>query len=164
MVTTPRNKTDQTVSALAKAYLAETNDVQEATARLVEHLHDDLALYRNAMDSLVTARAYDLIREVCRKERRAIWTAPNYDAAGKGDRVHTAVKHSLLDMRLPNGMKLSEARKSDLLDAQGFYQRQADTMSHIARWLGAVADEVGGKKVGDVLTDANLREMQGMMK
>lgn len=155
-----QDRKEQDVTALAKACIAEAGNVQDATAIMRERLLADDRMYREAMDPMVAARAYDLVRSVCRAERRMIWTAPNYTPAGNGERVITAARASLLDMRLPNGLRLADATANDLMDAMGFYQRQARTMDHMARWLEAVARKVKNKRVGDVLSDAALRKMQ----
>ena len=58
---------------------------------------------------------------------------------------------------LPDGTRLGDARREDLLKASNFYSKQATDMRHKALFLTAVAGRLKGRKrVRDTLAETDL--------
>lgn len=134
-------------------------DVLEATAALEAMARNDVSVWQVLTEQLLKTACYDACRSICRSERRVIWNTTGSDAGGKGDRVK-AHGNMLMDFPLPGGMKLRDATKQDLMDAAGFYERQAAQMTAVASWLSAIASKVKTKTVGDTLTEVQLRAIK----
>lgn len=148
--------------ALGKA----KGDVQKATRALAAQVRSDDKLYRAVMDSLVDTACYDLVASVCRAQRRKIWSPPAPPAGQSDDRARVVALGrgtvaSLLDFPLPGGMKLRDAKRSDVVSAHEFYATQARDMDGKARWLRLIAQSVPeDRRVGDVLTADRLESLQ----
>ena len=84
------------------------------------------------------------------------------DLTQRGARVHALVAEHrrLLDMRLPHGVELGEAKKTDLEDAIAWYEKRIDTEAHKVRWFRAIARRIDGRRVRDVLDENQLRKLQ----
>ena len=134
-------------------------DVLAATERLEKMARKDVEIWQALTEGLLRNACYDACRAVCRADRRQIWYSPNYDAGGNGDRVKTH-SASLMDLPLPGGKKLRDATKGDLLEASGFYLRQAAQMRGVADFFAAIAERVKRKTVGNTLTEADLRALK----
>ncbi len=143
----------------ARDALRETNNVVEAAKLLEQWASNNQELYRSITEPLLPKVCYEAVRTACHEDRRSVWTAPNYNKAGNGERVISHA-HSLLDFRLPGGTLLRDATKNELLAAAEFYRQQANDMNHKALWLSAIAAKVGRRKVANAFTDSKLRELQ----
>lgn len=149
----------ETVGDIAKRLMAEHDDVRAATEDMVDLVQSDTALYRELMDPLVRTACYSAITAACRRERKTIWTARNYDKAGNGGRVETLARATILLMPLPGGKLLKDATADDLREAADRYQRQADDMAAKARFFDRVAAACPRGKVGKHLTEEQLEEI-----
>lgn len=134
-------------------------DVLKATEYLEQTARKDVGVWKALTEGLLRNACYDACRGICRSERRIIWNSPNYSAGGNGERVKQHAE-TLMDWPLPGGMKLRDATKKDLLEASTFYQKQASKMAAISGWLGAIANKVKTKTVGETLTDEQLRKLR----
>ena len=149
------------VAELAEQALKESRgDAVKATAILEEHAKRDVNIANDLLMPLLRQACYDAIRSVCRRERRDIWTAPNYTKGGNGQRV-TQLASRLMDFPLPGGLPLAKAKREDLEQAVDFYGKQAQRMAQIREWLHKVAERVDGRKmVKTCLTEQQLAELR----
>lgn len=68
---------------------------------------------------------------------------------------------TLLAFPLLGGRHLRDAKRPEVLAAAEFYERQAGDMAEKGRWLHLVAGRItGARKVGDVLTEEQLRALR----
>lgn len=151
--------TDYAAAAMEQA----DGDVLKATEILEAQARSNMDVWRELTDTLLRTACYDACRAVCRSERRIIWNSPNYDKGGNGERVKQHA-NTLLDWPLPGGKKLRDATKQDLLEASGFYSKQAAQMTSIANWLDAVAKKVKTKTVGETLSADDLEKLRDQTK
>lgn len=134
-------------------------DVLEATAALEEMARDDMSVWQVLTENLLKSACYDACRGICRSERRVIWHTTGSDKGGNGERVKSHAA-TLMDFPLPGGKRLRDATKDDLIEAAGFYDRQAAQMASVAEWLTGIARKVRGKTVGESMTEDQLRSMK----
>lgn len=66
----------------------------------------------------------------------------------------------LMDLRLPNGTRLGEAKRPDLDDAIDFYTKRIATEAHKVRWFKAIARRIGNDPVERVLKEKDIRKLQ----
>lgn len=152
---------DVDIAALAASHLAAAdNDVQAATLTLYQAALEDLRIEQALTRPLLRSACYDALRAECRRERRNIWTAPNYSKAGNGQRVQQLARR-LMDFPLPGGKRLAHATREEVLAAADSYTKQATRMQQIGVWLSRIADRVEEGTVADSLTEAELVELQG---
>lgn len=151
-----------TIAAHARAALDDAGgDVRQATALMVERIKKDAAAFEALTEPLIKEACYSQITMACRRERRAIWTAPNYDQGGNGARVINLAHGNLLAFPLPGGKRLGQATKEDVAKAATFFDAQAEDMARKARWLLAIGDALAdGQIVLDVFDDEGLRNIK----
>ena len=150
-----------TATELAQEAMEQVGGDVIAAAKILERkARADTDVWIAVTQTLIATACYDACRAVCRSERRQIWVQENYSKSGNGERVKSHGHKTMLDWPLPGGMKLRDAKKADLVQASGFYQKQARSMESIARWLDAIAAQVGRKAVGSVFTDEELRALK----
>jgi hypothetical protein len=155
-----------TSGAAERALKKAKGDARRATDILMDEARRDTELYTELMEPWLSQAAYAAIRQLCQRERKAIWTAPNYDRAGSGARVVDLAKgnaESLLNFRLPiDGLpRLGDATREEVAMAAEYYGSRAKDMGAKARWLTLICQSITGrKKVKSVLSDARLRELQ----
>lgn len=139
-------------------------DVVRATELMVGRVLRDQTLYRQLLDPLARTACYDVIRQICRSDRRAIWNSAQPSTDDQRARVIAlagGVRASLMDFPLPGGLRLGDAQRADLSAAAAFFSRQATDMGRKARWLGLIAQSLPDEKsVSEVLTDARLSELK----
>lgn len=136
------------------------SDVADATEKLEAAARKDKALREYLTEPYLSRACYEAVRSEYRAERAVLWTAPNYTQGGNGNRVREHAR-SLLDFPLPNGKRLRDAKRADLLEAAEFYAKQAANMQSKADWLSRIAEIVGRRKVENALSEhdvAALRE------
>lgn len=137
--------------------------IREASKALQAEARTNPELYQYLLDPYLQEASYNAIRTICRRERRQLWTAPNYTAGGNGERVLSHASR-LLDFPLPGGKRLRHAGHADVTGAREFYQRQAADMRSKANWLDRIAEVLADQApetcVGDILTDEDLERMQ----
>jgi hypothetical protein len=156
-----------TLYRLAVVALAENdNNTDAAEEYLIELFQSDpdllRALVRGAVKSAVTTNVGGVIRD----QRKAIIARQEYSkerADAAGARIaHNFVRvvKSLLDFPLSKGTLLKDATNVEVLASADRYEKQSSTMAHRARWLRALAERVpNGQRVGDVLTESNVKEI-----
>lgn len=137
-------------------------EVQRATKLMAKQVRANPALLRELMNDMIEVACYQEIGRLVRGDRAIVWTAPNYDKGGNGERVKALAKgNALMFFPLPGGVLLMNATRAEVLEASAFYGAQADNMSAKARWLALVAKACDGEKpVGKCLTEERLREFQ----
>ncbi len=152
---------EQEISAsqAARQALAETDNIVAAAKLLEQWAVTDQTLQFNLTEPYLPTACYEAIRRQSHREREIVWLPPNYTKGGNGQRILEYTK-SLLDFRLPNGMRLRDAKKADLIEARDFYSKQAANMQHKVRWLDSIIRQVGRKTAGNAFTDMKLRELQ----
>lgn len=137
------------------------DDLPKATKMLEQRVRSNQSLWFALTDPLIHAACYDTLRGLVRQNRAIIWTAPNYDKGGNGDRVRHLASANLMMFPLPGGLLLKDATRVDVSRAAEFYHKQASDMHNKARWLSLIAQHVTEDKcVGDVMTAERLRELQ----
>ncbi len=156
---------DPVADAARKALAEADGDVRVATKALERAVRGNRALRDALLEPLVATACYSAVTAACRQERRKVWTPPTDKLVRS--RVHGAYRivqmaaGNLLAFPLPGGMKLAEATREEVAEATRFYDAQSVDMSWKARWLRLVAQSIPtGKRVGDVLTDKRLGELQ----
>jgi len=138
------------------------NDRGRAAGIMARLVRQDVDLYRRLLDPMIELACYEAICKAGRNRNDAIWTAPNYDKGGNGERVKAlAAGNALMFFQLPRGPLLIHATRAEVEEAAAFYREQADDMSVKAQWLSMVAKHLTGNKVvGKCLTEEKLRELQ----
>ena len=157
--------TGQLIADTAKECLQKSrDDLAKATEAMAKSVLADDYLLRVLMTPLVRAACYDRLRDLFQQRRKAIWNAPNYTKAGNGERLESLAA-TLLDFPLPhNMMRLGDAGKDDLVLAAEFYESRSEDMSHKARWLRLIADNVGRAKVASKFDAIALQRLQESAK
>lgn len=152
----------QAAPSLARqAYDASDGTIQDATEILFRRATSDHAFITEKLPEIVRSWCAEQIGHLVGSVRLAAWTAPNYDAKGKGERLANAITASLLDFPLPGGKRLADATPEEVREGAAFFRSQAEDMSWKARWLDKVAEKVGRKpRVAAAVTEADLRKMQ----
>lgn len=152
------------VSDYAREALEGTQTRQQAAARLLEMARGNDALYRALMAPMEQVASLRAVNGVIGNQRRTAWAAPTKAAETGSDRLARAVhtnSYTVLDFRLPNtNLRLGDARKSDLIEAAGYYGSRAADAAHKARWLEAIAARVGRKRVANALSESEIERLQ----
>lgn len=134
-------------------------DVKAATEALEALALKDPDVLRALTVERLHAICYDECRRVCMARRKIVWTAPNYDAGGKGERIRQHAM-TLLDFNLPGGKPLRNATHQDVIEGAEFYRKLAESNGAIARWLHLVAEKVKRGTVGEKLTAKQLTALR----
>jgi hypothetical protein len=146
--------------AMAKAALAQTNNYEAAAASLLELASADAALYAELVGPYELPAALALIRDVGQSERRTVWSRPTAPDA-RAAILARGVTETLMDFRLPGGMRLGDAMRADVEAAATFYADHAADMAHKARWLQAIAEKTpASKRVADALDADALAKLK----
>ena len=75
-----------------------------------------------------------------------------------------AVTGPLLEMMLPNGIRLRDANQTECINAANAFERLAAEYAARARFLREVGKRAGAKRVGDALSEATLAQLFRKMK
>lgn len=148
--------------SVKQAFDASGGDVVRASQMLAEMATQNQELYLLLTESYLKQACYDSVRKHCQSVRARIWNAPNYEQSGKNSKVR-ALRHAnmLMDLPLPNGKRIGDATKADLLDAADAYNKQASKMTAEAAWWRMIATRINGKQmVKNVLTEKHLRALK----
>lgn len=153
------------ISEIARKALGDAGgDVTNAAKMFEEAVRQSRTLRDQLTEPLISEACRAAVRGEVRQERRTVWTPPpaqKPDAKVQADRVVHLAAGTLAMFPLPGGKRLGEATREEIATAADFYGRQAADMGAKARWLRLIAQSVpDGKRVGDVLTDKRLRELQ----
>lgn len=141
------------------AAVEQSENIQAAAKLLEKWARKDPGLRNYLLEPWLPRACYGAVTQRQRSNRRTIWTAANYTKGGHGARVLQHAK-GLMDFPLPNGTKLCDAAKSDLDEAIKFYREQSDDMAAKANWFERIASKIGKRKVKDVLSEDELRDLK----
>ncbi|WP_156453760.1 hypothetical protein [Methylobacterium sp. CCH5-D2] len=168
-----RNSSADAVAQAARAALKTANgDVRTASVALEARVRRDRALRDALTDPLLATACYTAVAVQVRQARRSVWAAPaasRQEAAAAPQRrapedarrVAQLAAGTLAMFPLPGGKRLGEATREEIAAAASFYEAQSADMADKARWLRLIAQSVPhAKKVGDVLNERRLRELQ----
>lgn len=162
-----RKQSAITISDVARKALDDANgNVDEAAKMFEVAVRQSMALRDQLTEPLIAEACRAAVRKEVREERRTVWVVPTakpaqVDVKAQADRVVQLAAGTLAMFPLPGGQRLGEATREEISTAAEFYGRQAADMGVKARWLRLIAQSVpDGRKVGDVLSDARLRELQ----
>lgn len=152
-------KEKRIVPEMARQALAKTDSLQDAQAYLMRLAGSNDQLYRELTSGYLAQACYDALSGQIRQERSVIFHAVQPSNEEQRGRIVNLAR-TLLDFPLPGGMKLRDARRSDLIAAADFYRKQANDMAHKARWLYAIAESVGKKRVANALSESDIARLQ----
>lgn len=148
------------VEEYAKRALSDAADVNEAAKRMEKYAKEDPDLFRALTAPFLPEAARRAVEVAIRHERKKVWSGSHRKVVDDAGRV-MAHALSLMDFRLPGGIQLRRATRSDLLSAADFYGKQAVDMGHKQRWLTAIANEIDAKsEVGKKLTEERLAALK----
>ena len=155
-----------TVRDLAKQALAHHDgDWQKASEQLYKWALDDYGVLYTLTAHLVWQACKDAVRGEGRSERSEILASSSGKTADKlnrdlgGKRLGKYLQRYYLDMPLPGGKKLREATGYELEKHASDWHKQARTMEKRANWLRAVSLKAGERRVGDVLSEDDVRKL-----
>lgn len=137
---------------------------------LQDRMRADPTLYRAIINEMLSTVSWAIMRRYAHSERKTLWTAPNYDAKQKGERVEhlaAATYERLMLFPLPlHGMpRLGEATKEQVLAAVEFYRHLSEDTATKARWLELIANRLKGKRtVNQQLREADLVQLENQAK
>lgn len=142
--------------------------IQDASRAFKAFLRTNLPLVKKVSaeihdmaESVLDAAAYDAVTRVQRSRREVIWRTPSHQDATAGDRiVRAGMTITLMDFPMRSGRRLADANGSEVLSDSESYAATAKDATHKAEWLRRIAEAVGDRIVGEVLTDADLRRMR----
>jgi len=137
-----------------------TDTNEQAADNLLAAMRRDPALYALAMAPVEREVALRLTAEHKRQRRAYIWSRP----AQPDNRVIALARSNavtVLDMRLPSGKRLGDARRDDVMDAAQSYNQAAKYHASKGRFFAAVARKLKGTRcVADVWTAAALEALR----
>lgn len=147
--------------AAREAFTKAGGDIVEAQAELVKMVNSDADLYKEVLDPWLSRACYDIIRKICRDDRRRIWNAPHLQVVDTSKGMSRASNTNLMDFPLPGGLRLGQATRDEVTKAASFYETQARNMTHKSTWLGLIGQ---GLKANDTVekryTEERLLELQ----
>jgi hypothetical protein len=160
------------LGALVREALAEVdNNVEKAISRLLYQIRNDKQLLQQIIESAVhDAVQYRLQRSI-NHQRGAIvrhieqqkMNAAIVDRGrdkGRVSALAAVISSALLDTPLRGGKLLRYADRHEVLAQIEAYEKNAQTMSHRARWLRLVLQSVpDGKYVGQVVSEKRALEL-----
>lgn len=164
---------DAVAEAAREALDAARGDVRRAAVLFEARVRADRSLRDALTDPLIATACYTAVTAQVRRRRQSVWKAPAVPTRSPAPapaqprtsdgafRVAQLAAGTLLMFPLPGGKRLGEATREEISEAACFYEAQSADMAHKARWLRLVAQSLPtSRRVGDVLTDARLRELQ----
>lgn len=146
-------------AAIAQAWEgAQTN--AEATERLVQMMQRDPDLYREIVAPFERDAAALAVQRSKIDTRSYIWTRPS----APDNRVAALARTNavtLLDMRLPSGVRLGDATRDMVAEAATYYREAEAQMRGKAAFFEAVLGRVKGRKcVSECLSAEELQELR----
>lgn len=146
-------------TAIVEAW-ANATDNATAAENLRRMMAADPDLYREIVAPFEAQAAMSAVSVHKRQVRSRIFNRPS----APDDRVHQLARTNavtLLDVRLPQGLRLGDATKEDLTRAIGEYEAQAGYLQKRAAFLRAVAGKMkGNKPVSAVWSAADLERIR----
>ena len=141
------------------AEIVATSDTrEEAAAALLRRVRGDAALWAALMEPHEKMAADAAVRGMVHEQRRRIWARPVEPDARVAALAN--MHATLMDFRLPSGLRLRDATAADCMDGATFYARQAGDMAWKARWLSAVAEACGDGVVADAMDERALAALR----
>lgn len=131
-------------------------------------------LARQRVDTLIAEFGRDLIVRAIDAEldsewragRQDLWKRPRVLSTGEmaepSERLRNGIAQSLMNYPMPGGRLLRELTKADVLEASANMIAQGKETVLRGEWLQLVARELrsSSDRVGDVLTEADLKRLQ----
>jgi len=146
-------------AAIAQAWEGATTNA-EAAERLAEMMRADMELYREILAPFERDAAAMAVQRQKVATRSYIWTRPTA-ADSRVEALARTNAVSLLDMRLPSGVRLGDATAADVQDAAGWYRDAEAQMRGKAMFFEAVAQKIKrGKRVADCLSAQELQKLR----
>ena len=153
------------------------NNVQEATAILMQRVMSDRELFWSVMKPFVRLACSETLNNIVRHQRQSIWNKtvepvpapaaalrPVATAHTGPARVAALVRgtvRGLMDFPLPGGKRLGDSRRGEILEAAHSYKTQSDDMGAKARWLTLIAGRLDDDDlVRTALTEADLTKLR----
>ena len=152
----PELKPEVGLYTLVREALQELDgNVEKAISRIVYKLRADKGLLESVVAQAVRAGVKQTASNAQGNIRRVIvGTRAGVMALGEG------LTSCFLDFPLRGGLKLKDAKRSDLVDQIKIYEAQAKDSSHKAKWLNLVLQALPeGKAVGAVLHENRVKEL-----
>ena len=69
-------------------------------------------------------------------------------------------ERALMDIVLPNGVVIADARGADFDDAIDLYQKRIRTETHKVRWFQLIRNRIGNQTVSRALKEADLKRLR----
>lgn len=156
-----------TLHALAvDAYAEKKGDIKAAKAMLMARLIKDRDLLSIVIDAALSMAVGSSLQRVASGHRATIIKtseAPTQEARNRASVIALSrgLQAAYMDWPLPNGLKLRDARRSDLVISIDSYTAQAATISTRATWLNLVMQSLpdDNSTVGQRLNEARLVEL-----
>ena len=166
------NEKQTTLHKLAGEVFA-AHHFSDASIEVLEKLifKDNTALKLAVRDAAETALRHRMslmrsriIREAATPDRGVgprIFSREEQEAVGRRGERYTG----FMDWPMMNGLRLADETKEHLITAAARFQKNADGNARNAAFLRAVAERLrDGQRVGDVLTERQLRNMMNRVK
>lgn len=150
------------LSSAARACLKQSDGlVAPATELLLSQIEADPDLREAIAAQAIESLAAETVAKQVRDERAATWAGRNNAPKTNAGHLRNIMERYLLDFPLAGGLRLRDATR-DAVESQALlYETAAQDMSRKGRWLRLIAAKVPeGRKVGDCLTEADVRAMQ----
>jgi hypothetical protein len=150
---------DKAPAAISQAWEG-AQDNADAAQRLLDMMQADPDLYREVVAPFERDAASLAVQRQKIAQRSYIWTRPT----GPDNRVAALARTnavSLLDMRLPSGVRLGDATAAEVAEAAQWYRDAETQMRGKAVFFEAIASRVKGRKrVGECLSAAELEHIK----
>lgn len=159
-MTDQRKVTIDRAAAIRQAWEGVGNNA-EAARRLRDMMAADPDLYREILRPFEQQAAEMAVARKRIADRAYVWNRPAAPDIRVGALARANAATILDNFRLDTGLPLGDATKVDLIEAAGRYSARAEWNADKARFLGAIAARVTGKKtVRACLSAAEVEELK----
>jgi hypothetical protein len=145
------------------------NNIHDATEMLLEWVNDDESIAELIWKELVPRALLQACRDEVHLQRSKIaesqikerYQNQRSSPEPEKDKVRrkAGMMRMLMDWPLADGRPLCRARGDELHETIKRYDKQAQEMSHRARWLRLIAQRAGSKVVGKAMKEEDLQEL-----
>ena len=151
-------------NAVAAAMKEANGDARRAATLVAADAAEGSPLYVALMSPKLTAVIWDAVRAYCRRNRRDVWNAPNFDPGGRGDRLLIAAKKTMIDnFRLPilNCPLLRDATHAQMDEGIQAWRSSAYTMLSLADFVALVKSETPeGGTPGQTMNERDFQTLK----
>lgn len=128
------------VAEACRRAMKDAKNYAEGARRLLEEMRRDAALYNAVVGHMAYDAALKAIHATMAAERRQIWQAVQRNAkpgiASEGvEALAAANLERIFDYRLPNGLRLGDARRPEVRSARERAAKYAETYRRTQYWL-----------------------------